>query len=357
MRKLRLVGLSSDLQHVVYVDDAGQEFAAPADDRLRAALRGDRARLGQLEIEMDSALRRATSRPGSGRRSARSGRAARRRAGRQDHRATASPSSPSAGTSPNLPVAATSAARTRRPAAASPTSSAATPPQPRRRPRVSRWDAWRRDDGRWIVQATYHSGGGSERFATFVYDAAGRYSLGRRRRGQVADRRAPAHQQGPAASARRASRRSDALGCPAEDDLLARACRRTLFADQDTSDDPHRGGPCRSRDSTTPAPTSAAVDVYAAADADDDVESDPAGAAEPPAASPFGGRRRPATVSTRGRAGAGAQATIAPAERAELGRDHARPARPADRAAARGINPRRRGSWWTNPRDPHRSLR
>ena len=57
MRKLKLVGLSADGHQVVFVDDSGAEFGAPADDRLRAALRGDRARLGQLEIEMDSALR------------------------------------------------------------------------------------------------------------------------------------------------------------------------------------------------------------------------------------------------------------------------------------------------------------
>ena len=57
MRRLRLVGLSADGRDVVFVDDANAECAAPADDRLRAALRGDRARLGQLEIEMDSVLR------------------------------------------------------------------------------------------------------------------------------------------------------------------------------------------------------------------------------------------------------------------------------------------------------------
>ena len=57
MRRLRLVGLSGDGRDVVFVDEANNECAAPADDRLRAALRGDRARLGQLEIEMDSVLR------------------------------------------------------------------------------------------------------------------------------------------------------------------------------------------------------------------------------------------------------------------------------------------------------------
>src|SRR3954462_3741218 len=57
MRNLRLVGLSADGRQVVLVDDTGAEFATPADDTLRRALRGDRARVGELEIEMDSALR------------------------------------------------------------------------------------------------------------------------------------------------------------------------------------------------------------------------------------------------------------------------------------------------------------
>ena len=58
MREARLVGLSQDgKQLILAMAETGEEFAVPVDDRLRAALRGDRARLGQLEIQMESALR------------------------------------------------------------------------------------------------------------------------------------------------------------------------------------------------------------------------------------------------------------------------------------------------------------
>jgi hypothetical protein len=58
MREARLVGLSQDgKQLILAMAETGEEFAIPVDDRLRAALRGDRARLGQLEIQMESALR------------------------------------------------------------------------------------------------------------------------------------------------------------------------------------------------------------------------------------------------------------------------------------------------------------
>src|SRR4051795_3951122 len=54
---LTLVGLTEDQQKLVLVSDAGEEFTLPADARLRAALRGEHARLGQLEITMESSLR------------------------------------------------------------------------------------------------------------------------------------------------------------------------------------------------------------------------------------------------------------------------------------------------------------
>ena len=58
MREARLVGLSQDgTKLVLAMPETGEEFAVPVDDRLRAALRGDRARLDQLEIQMESALR------------------------------------------------------------------------------------------------------------------------------------------------------------------------------------------------------------------------------------------------------------------------------------------------------------
>ena len=57
MAHLTLAGLSDDGKRLLLVSDKGVEFTLDVDDRLRAALRGDHARLGQLEIKMDSALR------------------------------------------------------------------------------------------------------------------------------------------------------------------------------------------------------------------------------------------------------------------------------------------------------------
>ena len=57
MVHLTLVGLSEDRRRLLLVDDAGAEFTLGVDSKLRAALRGEHARIGQLEIEMDSVLR------------------------------------------------------------------------------------------------------------------------------------------------------------------------------------------------------------------------------------------------------------------------------------------------------------
>jgi hypothetical protein len=177
MRKLRLVGLSSDGRLVVCVDDAGTEFALPADDRLRAALRGDRARLGQLEIQMDSALRPRDIQ-------------ARIRAGESPEAVATL-----AGVSVDkimpfcLPViaerqhVAETARRShvRRKNTEGPARRLADVVAERLRgrgldPDSAEWDAWRRDDGRWTVKATYLSGE-RERAGNFVFDMAGRYSV------------------------------------------------------------------------------------------------------------------------------------------------------------------------------------
>ena len=57
MREVRLVGLSADGSRLVVEAPGGEQFALPMDERIHAALRGDRARLGQLQIELDSRLR------------------------------------------------------------------------------------------------------------------------------------------------------------------------------------------------------------------------------------------------------------------------------------------------------------
>lgn len=57
MAHLTLAGLSDDGKRLLLVNDQGDEFTLDVDARLRAALRGEHARLGQLEITMESALR------------------------------------------------------------------------------------------------------------------------------------------------------------------------------------------------------------------------------------------------------------------------------------------------------------
>ncbi|MDG3011760.1 DUF3071 domain-containing protein [Rhodococcus sp. D2-41] len=58
MRELRVIGLDADGENVIFQEPGtGEKFSVPADDRLRAAARGDLSRLGQIEIEAESTLR------------------------------------------------------------------------------------------------------------------------------------------------------------------------------------------------------------------------------------------------------------------------------------------------------------
>jgi hypothetical protein len=177
MRKLQLVGLDADGRHIVFVDDTGTSYAASADEKLRAALRGDRARLGQLEIEMDSALRPRDIQ-------------ARIRAGDTPESVASLAQVSVDKVMPYcVPVLAerrhiAELARrhhVRRRNAEGParTLDAVVSERLRSRgiePASADWDAWRREDGRWSVRTTYSSGE-SEHAAAFVFDAVGRYSL------------------------------------------------------------------------------------------------------------------------------------------------------------------------------------
>ncbi|MCW4356006.1 septation protein SepH [Hoyosella sp. YIM 151337] len=58
MRELKVVGIESDGSAIICADvNTGAKFRIPADDRLRAASHGDLSRLGQIEVEMESRLR------------------------------------------------------------------------------------------------------------------------------------------------------------------------------------------------------------------------------------------------------------------------------------------------------------
>ena len=54
MRELKVVGLDDDGKHIICEgDDPADRFKLPADDRLRAAVRGDGARVAQTQIDIE----------------------------------------------------------------------------------------------------------------------------------------------------------------------------------------------------------------------------------------------------------------------------------------------------------------
>ncbi|TDD22796.1 DUF3071 domain-containing protein [Kribbella turkmenica] len=186
MREARLVGLSQDgKQLVLAMAETGEEFAVPVDDRLRAALRGDRARLGQLEIQMESALRPRDIQ-------------ARIRAGESPEAVAAVAQMPMervmAFAGPvlaerdHIASLAQRASVRRRGGADAPTRNLGAWVTERLRtrqvdPASAEWDAWRRDDGRWAVRVSYFVEGADEaekkdeKIAMFAYDAPGRYAV------------------------------------------------------------------------------------------------------------------------------------------------------------------------------------
>ncbi|WP_344023345.1 septation protein SepH, partial [Kribbella jejuensis] len=190
MREARLVGLSQDgTQLILAVAETGEEFAVPVDDRLRAALRGDRARLGQLEIQMESALRPRDIQ-------------ARIRAGESPEAVAAVAQMPMervmAFAGPvlaerdHIASLAQRASVRRRGGGDAPTRNLGAWVTDRLRlrqvdPASADWDAWRREDGRWAVRVSYFvesednddpaAEKKDEKVAMFAYDAPGRYAV------------------------------------------------------------------------------------------------------------------------------------------------------------------------------------
>jgi len=183
MVHLTLTGLSEDGRKLLFVSDAGVEFTADVDARLRAALNarpdGDQARLVPLEMQMDSTLRPRDIQ-------------ARIRAGETPESVAAV-----AGTSVDkvmpyaAPVLAERAhvaqraqrASIRRPPGDGPAAGSgrtlgeAVGSHLRGRnvdPDSVSWDAWRREDGRWTLTGTY-AASGRVGAAHYSFDAPGNY--------------------------------------------------------------------------------------------------------------------------------------------------------------------------------------
>ncbi|MGW4755357.1 septation protein SepH [Streptomyces chartreusis] len=170
MPELRVVAVSNDGTRLVLKAADATEYTLPIDERLRAAVRGDRPRLGQIEIEVESHLRPRDIQ-------------ARIRAG-----ATAEEVAQLAGIpvdrvrrfeGPVLAERAFMAERARKTPVRRPGENAAGPQlgeavQERLPLRGAdkdtvQWDSWRRDDGTWEVLLVYLVAG-EPHSASWTYD-------------------------------------------------------------------------------------------------------------------------------------------------------------------------------------------
>jgi Protein of unknown function (DUF3071) len=188
MIQLSIAGLSKDGSRLLLVSDDGSEYTLTVDARLRAALRGDHGRIGQLEIQMESVLRprdiqariRAGETPAAVAQAAQStieaimpyaGPVLAERAHIADRAQRASlrrgtDSSGQAGQASGSSLGA--GARTLGEGVA-----AHLRPQ-HVDPETVLWDAWRREDGRWMLTATF-SVGAQSGVARFAFDAPGNF--------------------------------------------------------------------------------------------------------------------------------------------------------------------------------------
>ncbi len=176
MRTAHPRGLTPDGRNLIVVIEGGEEVAIPADERLKAALRNDRARIGQLEIDMESALRPRDIQ-------------ARVRAGESLEAVAQAAGVPIAKIEPFAgPVLAerehvaglAQANPVRRTGDAVAHRSLRAVVADRLLPQgvdpdAVEWDAWRSEDRRWTVLLSYQLDS-ADRRAEFSYDQTGRFS-------------------------------------------------------------------------------------------------------------------------------------------------------------------------------------
>ncbi|MFL6127970.1 MAG: septation protein SepH, partial [Mycobacteriales bacterium] len=169
MRQLRLVGVAEDGASLLLEAPTGEAFRLPLDERVRAACRGDLTRLGQIEIEMDNPLRPREIQ-------------ARVRAGESAEEVAAASGMPLDRVlrfaSPMLQERERVVAQAR-----------VTRPHPKRPETLAelveerlvgrgtdaatlRWDAWRREDGKWTVRLSWRHT--AEHSASWTFQLAAR---------------------------------------------------------------------------------------------------------------------------------------------------------------------------------------
>jgi len=203
MEDLTPIGLSKDGRCLILVDGRGEEYAVPYDHRLRTALKGETGRFGQLEMTMESTLRprdiqnRIRAGESAEEVAAAAGTTADRIMGfagpvlaERAHVAESAQASSvrrASGESSGTRVLSESALVHLRAVGAKFEDVA--------------WDAWRREDGRWLVVADYVAAH-TPHHAEFVYDVRGRYVVAendeaRRLTGELQDSAAPARAESP----------------------------------------------------------------------------------------------------------------------------------------------------------------
>jgi hypothetical protein len=171
MQDLRLVGVHDDGEHVVLVATDGSRYRLRVDEALRAAVRRDRARLGQLQIQMEAQLRprdiQARIRAGeSAEEVALAGGLTLEHVRRYEGPVLAERSHV-AGLARRTPYGRSGTAGTLDDVVVSRLTARAVDPE------GARWDAWRAEDGSWVVQCEFVAGGRG-RVARWGFDPAAR---------------------------------------------------------------------------------------------------------------------------------------------------------------------------------------
>ncbi|WP_432523597.1 septation protein SepH [Kineococcus sp. SYSU DK006] len=170
MQDLRLVGVHDDGEHVVLVAPDGNRYRLRVDEALRAAVRRDRARLGQLQIQMEAQLR-----PRDIQARIRSGESAEDVAAaggltlehvRRYEGPVLAERAHVAGLARRTPFGRGAAGTLDEVVVARLTARAVDP-------EGARWDSWREEDGGWTVQCEFVAGGRG-RVARWGFDPAAR---------------------------------------------------------------------------------------------------------------------------------------------------------------------------------------
>jgi hypothetical protein len=178
MQDLTLVGVHDDGEHLVLTDARGQQYRVRVDESLRAAVRRDRARLGQLQVEADGLRPREIQ--------------ARIRAGQSAEEVAEAAGIPVEHVRRfEGPVLAerefvanqARGVRLRRPGTSLTSYALGELVQQRLGQREvddadTSWDAWREEDGTWVVCLTFHAGS-TRRRAHWTYDTQLRHVTAR----------------------------------------------------------------------------------------------------------------------------------------------------------------------------------